>query len=626
MRLPAVVSAGWRTLVIDDQIGSSSTLQKAFIEAVGCAGTSDLFHFFSGQVDGRNRVEQVVEFVREGWPSRDGTRWSLLYLDIRFDQMPQGDDDGSFGFLVLEELRRTFGAELPVVVLTSEADAKRTRANYSLADGFLPKPEQWEANCCQEAHRALRKRLGIYPDESGRCRGASLAYLRILRHLRKLALRGEKNVLLLGETGAGKSWLARFLHRETGRAGPFREAYADPGNFEFEGTRLFGTWSGTWTGAEEGNFPGEAEIAHLGTLFLDEVAELTPGTQAQLLEYRDPLQAPAQLVGWRKVRRRGSYDAGEAWARRQRLARGETWQTHLRLVGTWDPELARVLVDTLLVVATNQTIDDPSVRRRLHFREDLFRAIAQPEVTVSVPPLRDRREEVPELFHELLNSRRQASGRDAAVLDKEAEAALVAHHWPGNFRDLDMTVRTVDDALGDFREVHLGRLPRAIRDPEGSSRAVVLPGSPEEASLARTPMEPLIRVALEPLDPQGLAAAEVGLMGRWVELLRTCFEDAVRMNPHSSPDLKPVMQRLYGIALQPSDSQRELKRLLDPLCGTRGSGAVRQKWQRVPGFRELSDRWRTDPVIRALYDYAARTEKWPAAAARILKALRGSGA
>jgi hypothetical protein len=612
-------TADWRVLVIDDQIGAEPVLQEVFAKAVGAP--LERFVFITGQVSGKNCVEEVERVVQSGWPSHNGTRWSLIYLDVHFDQVRRTVDDANFGFAILEMLRRKFGSDLPVVVLTSEDELKKSRSNRSEATSFMPKPAEWRADVCRDAHDMNMSRYGMYPDDSGRCRGISLPFLRVLRSLRASAVNGERNILLLGSSGSGKSWLGRFYHEASRRSGEYVTAFADPGNPSLEGTRLFGQWHGTFTGAEEGNFPGTAERAHFGTLFLDEIAELAPTTQAQLLEYRDTLRAPAEYDGWRRIERRGTYEAGERWARRQARAAGGRWQDHLNLIGIWSDELARVLVDSLLVTATNRDITSAAVRRAIGFRDDLAFAIAPAHATIVVPTLSERRDEIPSLFMSFLQERRRTTRREDAVLEPDASAALSDYDWPDNFRGLASAVASVDQSLGTFREVTLARvLPffNSVRVAGGGSRG-------PEILVSRDANEDSIPdVQKRHLDPSGLLRDEVRLMAWTVESLLACFDESIRADPHSLPDLKPVMQRLLGVSLQPAEPQRELKRILDPILGGSGNAVARRRFGSIPDHQALVIRCQSDAALCALYSYSIGKMQWPEAAKTVVTVLARS--
>jgi two-component system response regulator HydG len=194
-------------------------------------------------------------------------------------------------------------------------------------------------------------------------------------------------VLLTGETGVGKSWLARRIHRQSPRASkPFFElncASLEPALLESE---LFGHERGAFTGAAAQK-RGIVEVAEGGTLFLDEIGELPSGVQAKLLTFLES-------------------------------------RTFRRLGGT-----RTMQADVRLLAATNADLKDLVARNA--FRRDLYFRLSV--VPVEVPPLRERREEIPGLARGIVQE--LARGRSPAI-SRAAMAALRRYDWPGNVREL----------------------------------------------------------------------------------------------------------------------------------------------------------------------------------------------
>jgi len=197
---------------------------------------------------------------------------------------------------------------------------------------------------------------------------------------------GDVTVLVLGETGVGKSSLAREIHRRSGRSsGPFIElncAGFEPHLLESE---LFGHERGAFTGAVDTK-PGLVEAAAGGTLFLDEVAELSLAAQAKLLSFLD-----------RKTFRR----LGGAEQRR---------------------------ADVRVIAATNADLDDDVEQGR--FRADLYYRLCV--LPIRMPPLRERLDELPRLVAEFVADQ----GHAHAVVPTDVMSALAAYDWPGNLREL----------------------------------------------------------------------------------------------------------------------------------------------------------------------------------------------
>jgi two-component system response regulator AtoC len=212
----------------------------------------------------------------------------------------------------------------------------------------------------------------------------------------------DATVLIRGESGVGKDLIARALHAASRRrAGPFVKvnSAAIPG--ELLESELFGHERGAFTGADRRK-PGQFEYANHGTLYLDEVAELPLPLQAKLLHVLQDFQ-------------------------------------FLRVGGD-----RTITVDTRVIAATNVDLDDAMARSR--FRKDLYYRLNV--VEIQVPPLRERREEIPVLaawFVDKFNARYQRRAR----LTSRTLERLQSYRWPGNVRELENAMRRLvvfDDA------------------------------------------------------------------------------------------------------------------------------------------------------------------------------------
>jgi two-component system response regulator AtoC len=225
----------------------------------------------------------------------------------------------------------------------------------------------------------------------------------------------DANVLVTGESGAGKDALALHLHARSPRAGgPFLRIDCAALPAELLEAELFGYERGAFTGATAAK-PGRLEAAHKGTLVLDEIAHLPRDAQAKLL---------------RVIERREF----------ERLGGRRT-----------------VKVDARLLALTNVDLDD-AVRRRA-FREDLFYRLNV--VRIHVPPLRERREDVGPLAETFLSAYAAKHGRAALRFDAGALAALAAYDFPGNVRELANVVERAV-IVSDGREVTAKDLPEAV--------------------------------------------------------------------------------------------------------------------------------------------------------------------
>jgi len=238
------------------------------------------------------------------------------------------------------------------------------------------------------------------------------------------------NVLIQGETGTGKEVLARFIHAASGRSDRIFipvNCGALPDNLL--DSELFGHEKGAFTGAS-GQRRGIFELANQGTLFLDEIGESSPSIQVKLLRV---------------------------------LETGE----FLRIGGE-----KPIRTDVRIIAATNVDLEE-AVRGRL-FREDLFYRLDV--VRLTVPPLRDRRDDIPQLISHFI--KRSADKREQQSLDVSSGAMelFMGYGWPGNVRELSNTVEQAV-ALCDGPVILPGHIPERI----GSchlSRTVSLPGPP----------------------------------------------------------------------------------------------------------------------------------------------------
>jgi transcriptional regulator with PAS, ATPase and Fis domain len=215
--------------------------------------------------------------------------------------------------------------------------------------------------------------------------------IRRLEKLVRSVLASNSPVLILGETGSGKSVLASFIHEHgPRRRGEFVDLNCASLAMELLESELFGHERGAFTGAN-GIKPGLIELAHGGTLFLDEIGDMDLRIQPKLLK----------VVEEQRFRRLG--------------------------------DLKYRLVDVRVIAATHQDLA-ASVRDK-QFRSDLYYRISA--LPLRVPPLRERHEDIPLLATEFLRRRSRSNGQVAPQLSEDALRALSAHHWPGNIRELN---------------------------------------------------------------------------------------------------------------------------------------------------------------------------------------------
>jgi DNA-binding NtrC family response regulator len=219
--------------------------------------------------------------------------------------------------------------------------------------------------------------------------GHSPAIIDVMKTLARIAP-SQATVLVLGETGTGKELVARTIHRYSERAG--RRFVAVNCSALAEGlleSELFGHVRGAFTGAAVSR-PGLFREADKGTLFLDEIGDISAGLQARLLR---------------------------------------VLQEHeIVPVGSEAP----VKVDVRVLAATHR--DLPELVRQGRFREDLYYRLDV--VTLSLPPLRERRQDIPLLVDHFLRTLSSRHGRGPVAIDPEAQRRLLGYDWPGNIREL----------------------------------------------------------------------------------------------------------------------------------------------------------------------------------------------
>jgi len=299
--------------------------------------------------------------------------------------------------------------------------------------------------------------------------GSGPAMEAIYRLTRQVA-RSNASVLLLGETGTGKELIAKAIHRLSPRgSGPFVRVNCGALAENLLESELFGHVRGAFTGAID-NRTGRFEAAHTGTIFLDEINSTTPKLQVKLLRVLQ--EHEFERVG----------------------------------------DARTIRVDTRVIAASNRDLLDEAAAGR--FREDLYYRLNV--VTIHLPPLRERREDIPELVHFFLSLYNEQDFRRIVRVTPEAMRALQDYSWPGNVRELQNYVeRAVVLAPGD--ELSLDLLPETVRG--GRPRRLGL-GDPESlaAELVR------LGIAAAGPDAENLHAAIVDRVERelFAQVLADC--------------------------------------------------------------------------------------------------------
>ncbi|MGD2116082.1 MAG: sigma 54-interacting transcriptional regulator, partial [Acidobacteriota bacterium] len=235
--------------------------------------------------------------------------------------------------------------------------------------------------------------------------------------------RGEVGVLITGESGTGKEVLARYIHRASPRRDePFVAINCAALPRDLLEAELFGIEQGVATGVR--SRPGKFELADGGTLFLDEIADMAPETQAKILRV---------------------------------LQEGEVYR-----VGGQEPRSARVRV----LAATNQDVDRAMADGR--FRGDLYHRIA--DWRVELPPLRERRGDVPNLAAFFLQREARKLGLRVAGISRGAMERLRAASWPGNIRQLEREMARAVLFVGEGELLESSHLRTEIDGPGAGAR------------------------------------------------------------------------------------------------------------------------------------------------------------
>ncbi len=324
-----------------------------------------------------------------------------LFDEQPFDAVLSDVKMGALGGFDLLKRIKERAPNVPVILITGEATV--TAAMEAMDAGaydYLSKPVRHEV-LAQILKRAIEhKRLIARERATGRSEPAPTTFTDIIGRSPLMldafkrvarAARGNATVLILGENGTGKERVARALHEKSERADrafvPVNVPALSPTIVESE---LFGHRKGAFTDAIE-NRLGLFEQAHGGTLFLDEIGDLDPGIQVKLL----------RVIQEHTIKPVGSN--------------------------------AEVEVDIRLIAATNR--DLPLLVREGKFREDLYYRINV--VSISLPPLRDRREDIEELMEYFLARFAARAGRPVPKLTHDALAILQRHDWRGNVRELE---------------------------------------------------------------------------------------------------------------------------------------------------------------------------------------------
>lgn len=355
-------------LVVDDEEGIRETLSGIF-EDEGCSIVT------------ANSGEEALDLLKEQNPD-------LILLDI---WLP-----GIDGIQTLEEIK-ALRPDLPVIMISGHGNIElAVKATRLGAYDFLEKPlslervllvskRALERRTLEIENKVLRKDL----TKKYRLLGNS-PKMELLREQIKMAAQSNSRVLIMGESGSGKELVARLLHENSKSAGKlFIEVNCAAIPQELIESELFGHEKGSFTGAFESK-KGKFELADEGTLFLDEVGDMSLSAQAKVLRVIETQEF--QRVGGSK----------------------------------------NIKVDVRIISATNKDLKEEV--KKGNFREDLLYRLNV--IPILVPPLRERKEDIPLLVDYFLNSFAGEYGKKSKKISPEALKMIEAYNWPGNIREL----------------------------------------------------------------------------------------------------------------------------------------------------------------------------------------------
>jgi DNA-binding NtrC family response regulator len=341
--------------------------------------------------------------------------FDLIVTDVR---MPRMD-----GMEFLKTLSYC-GGGVPVVLMT--AFGRVDEAVWAMKMGavdFLSKPFKRQAlmasvESAMKRARVRRRAQQLSP-ESDAIIGSSSATTE-LRQLIERVAPTETTVLITGESGTGKELVARRLHMRSDRANaPYVTVNCGALQESLLESELFGHEKGSFTGAVSQKI-GLAEMADGGTIFLDEIGEMSLGIQAKLLRF---------------------------------LQEGEFYR-----IGGKRP----IKVNVRVISATNRDLENEVKAGR--FREDLYYRLNT--ITLRMPPLRKRKEDIPLLVDYFMkNSRFGGSGQKIKKIDPKVYEVFQNYDWPGNIRELQNTVERMK-ILAESHEIQLEDIPFSIRMPK----------------------------------------------------------------------------------------------------------------------------------------------------------------
>jgi len=337
-----------------------------------------------------------VELLREAKQIAPETVFIMITAFAGTETAIEALQHGAYDYITkpfrMEELRSTVQSAL------EKKQSRKSQPNVSMGD--------MEAKQGQKLFQALQGSHVV---------GKSPKMVEVYRTIGTVAS-GDSTILITGESGTGKELVARAIHEASGRREkPFVSINCSAFPETLLESELFGYVKGAFTGAT-GNKKGLFEAAEGGSIFLDEIGDMTPAMQVKLL----------RVLQERRLRPLG---------------------------GTGE-----VLINVRVIAATNQ--DLPSRIQQGSFREDLYYRVAV--INIHLPSLRERPEDIELLASYFLHHYAERAGKAIERISPEALRCLESYDWPGNVRQLENTIERAV-ALESSREIQLERLPETVR-------------------------------------------------------------------------------------------------------------------------------------------------------------------
>lgn len=316
--------------------------------------------------------------------------------------LPPDEENASEGLATLQEIL-SLDPSCKVIVITGNDDKQNALTAIKLgAHDFYQKPINDEELTViinraffVSAIESENAKRDVLDSQDSAVIGTSPKIMHVKSMIDKVAPT-ELTTLLLGESGTGKDLIAREIHRKSKRSDqPFVAINCASIPENLLESELFGHEKGAFTGANK-TTPGKIECANGGTLFLDEIGDMPYPLQAKILRFLQ--DKVIERVGGRN----------------------------------------QIPVDIRIVCATNQNLREMVLEKT--FREDLFYRVS--EIVIDIPPLRERNEDVLIISRYLLNQSSEMLSRNFTGFSEEATSALMAHHWPGNIRELQNKIKS----------------------------------------------------------------------------------------------------------------------------------------------------------------------------------------